>query len=558
VKLTIPSETFNQQLLEFDVWVTPELTDISTTDKYKAVMAQVRGALESAKNISELLKAEESQNLPIGEAVATAYSGLVIEEIRAAEDYDEALQISHERLSGLAATLFLVTGKSDNNNKCQFPLYLQRTIEWQSLPSAKKRTSRGVVRFELSDQKIPRVLKAETYMETVASLFAVSLHSDLAQRAECARHATNLLAQFVSFILSDNSSKEQFLGMVSLYHELKTQERNPETLLAPLVRFQVRGSVSATGGHEPEEILRERLTDWGLKRDRDFNIADVVLDLEAGRILENTERESEEVKRALPAQDKSKKTRAYDFVLPFRTDGWSPRLFIQAQFYAGDSGSVSHKVVDQTTASRNSARQLLAMILHVDQEPRFIEYVDGAGYFASLNGDLKKILKMPDTKSFFQVKSSPIRLRRELQDIGYLTPLEVEHALLLTGSESGATERLISEGYTEAEVLRVLEDAKARGIFETSGHQATVSADRADIARRYLLLDLIARRGSSFGTAAGLKGVILVPGYGPYHGIRLSALGQLLSSEAPTVWTSPALLCDDLAWLAEQGFTIQR
>jgi hypothetical protein len=557
MKLIIPRETLEQQLLEFDVWVTPELTDISKTERYKFEMQQIQAALDSLKGIGAHLKSEASQRLPIGEAVAKAYFEILISELEGTIDPEFAQALALEKLSALAATLFLVTGKSDNNNKCQFPLHLQRTLDWISLPTVKRQKKKGVVTLIIVNQKIPKVLKTDAYMKIVGGLLVSALY--FSQRKECFTHAVNLLAQFVSFVLSDESSKEQFLEIVFVYHDAKaTNGRNPQALLAPLVRFQVRGSVSATGGHEPEDILREKLSDWGLKRDRDFNIADVVLDVEAGRILEDTQTESEDIKKALPKKAKDKKTRAYDFVLPFRTPGWTPRLFIQSQYYAGDSGSVSHKVVDQTTASRNNARQLLEKVLGDGEQPRFIEYVDGAGYSASLNGDLKLILQMPDTTSFFQVKSSPIRLRRELQDIGYLTPLEIEHALLLSRNESEAKNYLINDGYTEDEVVRALNDSKARGLLTNRAEGVSVSDERLVLARRYLLLDLIARNGDSFGNSSGLRGVVLVPGFGPYFGIRLAELGENLDSYAPNVWISTACFCSDLAWLAEQGFTIQR
>jgi hypothetical protein len=86
---------------------------------------------------------------------------------------------------------------------------------------------------------------------------------------------------------------------------------------------------------------------------------------------------------------------------------------------------VSHKNVDQTTAARLEATRA------VGSEARFIEYVDGAGFFASLNGDLRSLLDMADTASFLQIRSISIRLRRELQRAGFLAPIEIEHAILI-------------------------------------------------------------------------------------------------------------------------------
>jgi len=156
----------------------------------------------------------------------------------------------------------------------------------------------------------------------------------------------------------------------------------------------------ASGGHEPERMLRELLQEWGLKPDIDFNTSDVV-------IVDSN-------------HDLDAKTRAYDFVIPYKTPGWSEgnwnnRLFIQCQFYAGDSGSVSHKNVDQTRNSRDSISRFVI-------SPLFIEYVDGAGYFSALNGDLKRLLSYKDTHGLIQIKTAPIRLRCYFEKIGFIPP----------------------------------------------------------------------------------------------------------------------------------------
>ena len=84
-------------------------------------------------------------------------------------------------------------------------------------------------------------------------------------------------------------------------------------------------------------MLRSRMSEWGMDREIDFNTTDVVV--------------------AEEGSGKRKKTRAYDFILPFNVNGWCQQLFVQCQFYAGDSGSVSHKNVDQTSTSRLKSRR---------------------------------------------------------------------------------------------------------------------------------------------------------------------------------------------------------
>jgi hypothetical protein len=116
-------------------------------------------------------------------------------------------------------------------------------------------------------------------------------------------------------------------------------------------------------------------------------------------------------------------------LIPYKIENWEPKpkLFIQSQFYAGDSGSVSHKVVDQTQSSRT-------FTLTKYPNAKFVEYLDGAGYYASLRGDLQHMLSFTNTSSFFQVKTILVRLRREFQKIDFLTGIEIQHSILVNKS----------------------------------------------------------------------------------------------------------------------------
>jgi hypothetical protein len=246
------------------------------------------------------------------------------------------------------------------------------------------------------------------------------------------------------------------------------------------------------------------------------------------------------------------KTRAYDFILPYQKTGWKPRVFIQSQFYSGDSGSVSHKNVDQTSTSRAAVEALLA-------DARFVEYVDGAGYFSSLNRDLQHLLRMRNTASFFQVRSASIRLRRELQHVGYLIPLELEHAVFRSDGTPAAVRRVLrDEGYADAEIDRAIADSTMRGLVNADAEgKLSVSTARREVARRYLLLDVAARFGAAPATPGErLSGCLLVPGYGPFHDIKLDRLG------AEAIRVAPGLEADlnqaqtvlaDIRWLCEQG-----
>jgi hypothetical protein len=512
VKLPCPSIDLRRDLAEFDFWITPSLGEIVDTDRFKDELASVVRLFElmgaATDNFKELHRCAPAA---IAETFARIADG---------KSQDERSHL----FRSLASTLFLVTGKSDNNAKCQFPLYLRDVAKWSGLPVP----SRGSSRNCAPERPLPRTISSDDFMDLVAAI-------------ESGPAQSRLLTQFVSFLLMGENAGRQFWSLGRSFFSLKQlgagYERN---LLVPIVIFKVRGSVSASGGHRPEELLRAELSNWGLVPDLDFNTADVVVDEGGG--------------------GKDEKTRAYDFVIPYRTanwpDPWHSRIMVQSQFYAGDSGSVSHKNVDQTATSR---QRVLAKFPSV----RFVEYVDGAGYFSSLNGDLRKILAMGTTHSFLQIRSSPIRLRREIQRIGFLTPLEAEHAIVRTSGDVGAVSAsLVADGYSANEVVRALGHAAAHGLIMSRGSKLEVRADRWALVRQYLLLDLVARHGRVLDAAAAASaGTVLVPGHGPFYGIEVDALVNLaVESAAPfrDDFSHAGTFSEDLKALERRGFAMMR
>lgn len=521
MKLPVETLDLNSWLAEFDVWITPSLGEIQDTERFQQEMKTIVDVFEGiGAATNNFAKLEDCRPAAIAETFATITAGKPEAEATA-------------KFQALAATLFLVTGKSDNNTKCQFPLYLRDVARWQKLPRMKRTRKSATIVY----QDIPRVLAAKTYMEIVASL-----GSEPAQQRR-------LLQQFINFVLKDESCIAQLWAIGHSYFTLKIIQKERD-LLTPLVVFQVRGSVSASGGHNPEERLRQRLAEWGLEREFDYNIKDVVLQPE-----QKTGLSVEAVEAVEERQAARTKTRAYDFVIPFQTPGWTPRIFIQGQFYAGDSGSVSHKNVDQTDTAR-------AYILSLVPDARFVEYVDGAGYFSSLNGDLKTLLSKPTTASFFQIRSAAIRLRREIQQVGFLVALELEHGILRSnGTITDVRRLLIEEGYSEGEIQRCLDDCMQRNLVTVEdGGKISMTVERRPVARRYFLLDVVARCGQASGNAqSSLTGSLMVPGYGPLYGIKLPLLVSEALSLAPSLredWSNPEVITGDISWLSDEGLAM--
>jgi len=539
VLLKSSDQSLDQKIWEFDFWVTPSIVDIRETDRFKLEMRRISGVLDA-------LSGGGHKDLDIKRYSADLVDRVIayLDSFPSPSNIQDYCEFAEDFLMSLSALLFLVTGKSDNNNKCQFPIYLRNQVGWQSIPSLRSKKSV----LYITEESIPRVLDSESYMARIAKIHVaerqVNKHTSLNGVAP------NLLFQFANSLLADGPSKNQLTAYLQHFSKAKMLNEDSTILLTPLVMFQVRGSVAASGGHEPEEILRERMSQWGMVREIDFNSNDVILDIEAGAIFELRGDQPEE------KQGKTK-TRAYDFVLPFRTPSWHPMIFVQSQFYAGDSGSVSHKNVDQTKSSRQNATQLSAKAWPESPPPVFLEYVDGAGYSASLNGDLKSLLSFEDTAGFFQVRTASIRLRRELQKIGFLTPLEIGHAILrCAGDYQSSVNQLLDEGYSQDEINRVISVATDLALISHEANKLSISPTFLPVVRAHLLLDIVATEGMAFQSLVGVAGVALVPGYGPYHGMTLASLDTLLRSSYPTVW--PEGYMSDLQQLCHVGLVVLR
>lgn len=506
MKLPHAQPDLETALAEFDVWITPSTGEIRDTDRFRREMEAVVAVFELLSEATNgFADQQHCDPVAIADTISDAIAG-------------KSREAAHSLLSHLASVLFLVTGKSDNNAKCQLPLHLRDVAGWDAFPGVRR--SKGKV--TLVRRPLPRELKSEKYMKSVV---------DLADHVE-ERH--RLLREFTRFVLSDADYVSQLWSVGRSYCMLKQFDKH-KSLLTPLVVFQVRGSVSASGGHDPEDLLRERLCEWGLNAGIDFNVSDVVI--------------AEEI-----VSGGRKKTRAYDFVLPFNTPNWEQRIFVQCQFYAGDSGSVSHKNVDQTSTSRVKVRSRCSKSI-------FVEYVDGAGYFSSLNGDLKNLLSMEDTASFFQVRSAAIRLRREFQRIGFLCPIDVEQAVLRSDATDAEVKKVLrKDGYSLKEINRSLKVCKERNVLSQRNSNWSIAADRRALVRRYLLLDIAACLGTPPDTEEKkLVGALLVPGYGPFHGIKLDTLAKRAVELAPTCkkdWSSPEIILEDIRWLCEQGIAM--
>jgi hypothetical protein len=173
MKLPLPARDLQRDLKEFDVRITPSLGEITDTDKFKEELARITFLFDKMGEATSNFQDERyCQPLAIAETFAKL-ANLLKEEDRA------------KLFKSLASTLFLVTGKSDNNSNCQFPLFLRDVAGWNSLPIPPSGKQGRNLRQEPS---LPRIIRSNDFMELVAAI-------------DNSFDESRLLEQFVSFLL---------------------------------------------------------------------------------------------------------------------------------------------------------------------------------------------------------------------------------------------------------------------------------------------------------------------------------------------------------------------
>lgn len=499
--------SLQEKMSEFDLWVTPTLGEIRDTPQFKICLDNLKTGFDQIATITE-----DFTNISL--CTASSLTKKIIECTRNLSE-DEAQSF----VENICGVLLLATGKTDNNLKCQFPLML---INKMSIITIPQKTSKGVWK----ERDIPRALS----IKEVTKIFA--------QVREKTDFLYIFLEAYLHLIISDEGYSNQLYSVGSAYISQRKEGRE-NALISSMVIFQSRGSITATQGHIPEEILRHYMTDWGLQEDLDYNkqdveLGDIIGDLQVGNQL---------------------KKRKYDFIIPYKSRTEGSKIFIQCQFYAGDSGSVSHKVVDQTDSTRE-------VTLRKFPDAVFVEYLDGAGYFSSLNGDLRKMLSKTTTRDFFQIRTAPLKLRRDLQDINFLMPLEIEHSIMRTdGTKNAIFKILLEDGYSGNEIESALNRSLSnKEIILSKEGIFSISQSRIDVARKYCILDIIANYGSPIPIDK-LVGVLLVPGFEIYWGLPQNDTIKLALKIFPILksyWENIQCAFDDIQWLISKGFVIAK
>ena len=149
-----------------------------------------------------------------------------------------------------------------------------------------------------------------------------------------------------------------------------------------------------------------------------------------------------------------------------------------------------------------------------------------------------------------------MKFRRELQEIDFLTPLEIEHVILAGNkAEAELVDILQTQGYNKEEIYRSLDVCKAANLLDFADDNYAIKEERRDIIIKYSLLDCIANFGHSINVNKE-KGILYVPGFSNNWGMSQTNLLEAFNREFPDIDLSAKDILEKIEWLIENEFVI--
>jgi hypothetical protein len=488
--LQLDEKSLDENIEEFREWLTPRIDSIDEHDEFNQ---RVSGYKLSCDLLASIDLNEVSPHEAASRISACCISSL--------SDIPEDKRFV--MLLDIINFVFALTGTTDNNIKCQFSPFLRHSLSCPKifLPSSQKSEKlqlRGIETIQLGQYKLVNLCQ-----HIVALIRRTKANKDEFHDA-----AHFLLSSYLLCVF-DCGNYQRLAAVI----ESLSDGRRTEPILEVFATYQLRGSAAAISGHGPEARLRRLLSDLGMSMGVEYNENDVIPASIANGVL------------PLPSGN-TKKTRAYDFVIPVRLPHIKRKIFIQSQIYAGDSGSVSHMNVDQIPLSRQHVRETF-------NDPIFLEYLDGAGYYTALAGDLKRILQMSDTQGFFQGRSAIFVLPKVFRHIGLLFPADLIGwfaKLRLTGNPLHQSfESFLLERYPPEEVHRVALASIDYGFDLSDPSLEYVQPNMLMISCALVLVDILALLSN-----LNYENDIRIPGV-PGTGVKGETLEEVLFLFEPLV-----------------------
>lgn len=264
--------------------------------------------------------------------------------------------------------------------------------------------------------------------------------------------------------------------------------------LKTLIQYDSKGSQATNRGKIAERRTKQYLKEFGLDEDIDYNSTDIDVSDQLIKRLENewmiqktiTKKIFDDAKELIQRNNFKRKS---DIVIPLN----NPVLFIQSSFYASDVASIAQATIDEL----NAEKDLLQIAkTNMGLSMKLIGLIDGPGWAYSIGfSRLKAVLDVVD--DYFGLRTVPTKLRKLLHSESVTTPLDFEIGILLLNIPNVGKTNLIRKvsqmyGITIAKTSDELEKWLSRKKLSfNSGVLNIIDQNRIEIAKKYLLLDLI-------------------------------------------------------------------
>lgn len=304
------------------------------------------------------------------------------------------------------------------------------------------------------------------------------------------------ISQFeeISVLLIDYFSEKNLLELLTLF---KNDKEYGKKFLEILSKFDSKGKQAQNRGKKAENIIKEKLIEWGLDESEDFNTSDLDVfdqiskklqrDCDIGKIEQTIVNEKIKMMKK-HIKENSDFKRLSDIVLYLN----NPSLLIQSIFYTSDVASIA----DATADELNDEQELIQKgIKDTGVDIKLIGLIDGPGLAITISFTrVLRILKAPD--DFFQIRTASTKLRDLIRKSNNSTPLDIEIGVYsingdLEVEEKDLLEQLETMYGKDIEWEKEITKWANRNKISKQGTKIGINSERRPIFGKYTVLDLL-------------------------------------------------------------------
>lgn len=203
MKLHKYTKTVDEKMSEFDIWVTPSLGEIRDMPQFQDNLDNMKFGFQAMAAITNSFRELQScSSSRLAKNIVEYISGRKQEE-------------QEKILNSICNVLLLVTGKTDNNLKCQYPLLLRNTYDISTYP---QKNASG----EWIEKNLPRTLQFDAVTKIILHL---SEKVDVQEK---------FLESYIHLILSDEQYSEQLWCLGNAFCA-QCELGNESSLLSPMM-----------------------------------------------------------------------------------------------------------------------------------------------------------------------------------------------------------------------------------------------------------------------------------------------------------------------------------